>query len=84
MKRRARWISIDEADAEGAGWDRECDKGMVMQAEGNKRDGEWGGVHFWGFEEVEGERRYVRRIFMVNNETGERKGVRMVYDCDGE
>ncbi len=84
MKGRARWISIDKADVEGAEWDQECDEGMVMQAEGNKRDGKWGGVHFWGFEKVEGERRYVRRIFMVNNETRERKGVRMVYDFDGE
>lgn len=55
-----------------------------MQAEGNKRDDEWGRTHFWGFETIEGERRYVRRIFMVNNQTGEKMGVRMVYDFDGQ
>ncbi|KAL8849139.1 MAG: hypothetical protein Q9221_005862 [Calogaya cf. arnoldii] len=83
MKGRARWIGIDEADVDGE-WDRECDEGMLMQAEGNKRDDERGGTHYWGFETVDGERRYVRRIFMVNNQTGKKLGVRMVYDYDGE
>ncbi len=69
MKGRARWIEIDKAGigVEDAEWDRECDGGLLMQAEGNKRDDEWGGMHFWGFEVVGGERRYVRRIFMANN-----------------
>ncbi|KAL8912486.1 MAG: hypothetical protein Q9171_002499 [Xanthocarpia ochracea] len=86
MKGRARWIEIDKAGigVEEAGWDRECDGGLLMQAEGNKRDDEWGGMHFWGFEVVEGERRYVRRIFMANNKTGENMSVRMVYNFDGE
>ncbi|KAL8732742.1 MAG: hypothetical protein Q9166_002522 [cf. Caloplaca sp. 2 TL-2023] len=83
MKGRARWIKIDDADVQGD-WDRDCNDGMLMQAEGNKRDDEWGGIHYWGFEMVEGERRYVRRIFMHNNETGEKMSVRMVYDFDGE
>ncbi|KAI4265598.1 MAG: hypothetical protein L6R38_009302 [Xanthoria sp. 2 TBL-2021] len=84
MKGRARWISIDEAQVEGGDWDRECDGGLLMQAEGNERDDEWGGTRFWGFETVEGERRYFRRIFMVNNRSGEKMGVGMVYDSDWE
>ncbi|KAL8664428.1 MAG: hypothetical protein Q9168_007910 [Polycauliona sp. 1 TL-2023] len=69
MKGRARWIGIDDAQVEGSEFDREADDGMIMQAEW-KRDDEWGGTHYWGFEDVQGERRYVRRIFMVNNQTG--------------
>ncbi|KAL8657112.1 MAG: hypothetical protein Q9226_002245 [Calogaya cf. arnoldii] len=45
MKGRARWISIDEANIDGE-WDRDCDGGLLMQAEGNKRDDEWGGMHY--------------------------------------
>ncbi|KAL8790056.1 MAG: hypothetical protein Q9213_000758 [Squamulea squamosa] len=84
MKGRARWIKINDAHTESDQWDRECDGGLLMQAEGNKRDDEWAGTHFWGFQTVEGERRYVRRIFMVNNKSGEKMNVRMVYDFDGE
>lgn len=81
MKGRARWIEKEEAPA--GEWD-DADDGLIMQAEGKKPDEEWGGTHYWGFEQVNGERRYTRRIYIVNNKTRERMDVRMVYDFDGE
>ncbi|KAG7008585.1 hypothetical protein G7Y79_00005g017260 [Physcia stellaris] len=81
MTGRARWIKKEEAP-EGD-WE-DCDDGLIMQAEGKKPDDEWGGTHYWGFEYVGGERRYTRRIYMVNNKTTEKMNVRMVYNFDGE
>ena len=78
---RARWIKKEEAP-EGD-WE-DCDEGLLMQAEGKKPDDEWGGTHYWGFEQVNGERRYTRRIYMINNKTNEKINVRMVYNFDGE
>lgn len=70
LARRGKWL-----EDEGDGW--------IVQAEGDRRDGSWGGSHFWGFEEVEGERRHVRWI-RIWKRGGEKVVLRMVYDWEGE
>ncbi|KAF7191173.1 hypothetical protein HII31_07533 [Pseudocercospora fuligena] len=85
LKGRSRWVS--EADLDGKDvelvkkgkWDGD----VLVQAEGNKSDGSWGGTHFGGFEEVGGERRHVRWIRIWTRD-GEEVVMRMVYDFDGE
>ena len=81
MKGRARWVKKEEAP-EGD-WE-DCDEGMLIQVEGQKPSGVWGGTHYWGFELVEGQRKHTRRIYLFNDEKDEKMSVRMVYDFDGE
>ena len=81
MKGRARWVKKEEAP-EGE-WE-DCDEGLLVQVEGQVPSGVWGGTHYWGFEDVEGQRKYTRRVYLFNDEKGEKMSVRMVYDFDGE
>ena len=81
MKGRARWVKKEEAP-EGD-WE-DCDEGMLIQVEGQKPSGVWGGTHYWGFEPVEGQRKHTRRIYLFNDEKDEKMSVRMVYDFDRE
>ena len=81
---RSRWIGQDEARKEGVeGEWEDGSEGKLINAVGRKPDGTWEAVHFWGFEEVGGERRHTRRV-TVRNQEGEKLKVRMVYDFNGE
>ncbi|ETN39123.1 uncharacterized protein HMPREF1541_05346 [Cyphellophora europaea CBS 101466] len=89
---RSRWIGVGEVGGTGvlAGgeglkegpWLRGDSEGRVIQAEGRK-EGEWEARHLWGFEEVGGERRHTRRVYVRNAQGEEWRGV-MVYDWVGE
>jgi hypothetical protein len=86
---RSRWVSVQEGRKsgvveEGEGeWIEGDSEGKLIEAEGNKEDGEWEARHLWGFEIVDGERRHTRRVY-VKNKKGEEVRVRMVYDFVGE
>ncbi|KAL8841762.1 MAG: hypothetical protein Q9170_000795 [Blastenia crenularia] len=84
VKGRSLWISLEEAKAkgEGSGWDEGCDDGNLVLAEGGSSDGKWEAWRIWGFEEIEGERRFVQRIRVWNQEGEEVRG-KMVYDFVG-
>ena len=85
VRGRSKWVSLDEAkDMKGVEGQREdCDDGKVILAEGGKEDGSWDALRVWGFEEVEGERKWVQRV-KVWNKSGEVVKARMVYDFAGE
>ena len=74
---------MKKEEAPEGDWE-DCDEGLLVQVEGEKPSGVWGGTHYWGFETVEGMRKHTRRIYMFNDEKGEKMNVRMVYDFDGE
>ena len=86
---RSRWVSAEEGRktevvSEGEGeWIEGDSDGKLIEAEGRKEDGEWRAHHLWGFEQVDGERRHTRRVY-VKNKKGEELRVRMVYDFVGE
>lgn len=86
---RSRWVSVEQSrqtevlgDGEGE-WIEGDSDGKLIEAEGKKEDGEWRAHHLWGFEQVDGQRRHTRRVY-VENKKGENIRVRMVYDFMGE
>lgn len=92
MRGRSRWVKkndIGNGEVGGTEDGAFLKDGMgegeeeVVQALSEKRDGSWEAEHVWGVEEVEGGRRYTRRV-VVRNKEGETKRVRMVYDWEGE
>ncbi|KAL9616190.1 MAG: hypothetical protein Q9160_008921 [Pyrenula sp. 1 TL-2023] len=92
MSGRSRWVKKNDiGNGEVGGTDEDGaflkggmgDGEEVVQALSRKRDGSWTAEHVWGVEDVEGGRRYTRRV-IVRNKEGETKRVRMVYDWQGE
>ena len=85
VRGRSKWISLDGAkDLEGVeGEWIDSDEGKLILAEGGKDDGSWEAMRVWGFEGVEGERKWVQRV-KVWNKVGEKVQARMVYDFVGE
>ena len=82
---RSKWVSQHEARENGAegDWKADDSDGKLIQAEGKKPDDAWTGVHYWGFEDVGGQRRHTRRVKMTTKD-GKELRVRMVYDFDGK
>lgn len=82
---RSRWVAQAEARSNGTAgdWEEDDSDGQLIQAEGKKPDDSWTATHFWGFEEIAGQRRHTRRIKVVDKDGKELK-VRMVYDFDGD
>ncbi|KAF2824194.1 hypothetical protein CC86DRAFT_371582 [Ophiobolus disseminans] len=86
---RSRWVSVEEgrkteAVGEGEGeWIEGDSDEKLIEAEGEKVDGEWRAHHLWGFEQVDGKRRHTRRVYIKNRKGAELR-VRIVYDFIGE
>ncbi|KAH6604699.1 hypothetical protein Trco_006406 [Trichoderma cornu-damae] len=81
---RSRWVSLDEV-ADGflrQGWELEGEgKSFITNVAENKERG-WVAEQVWGFQLVDGERRYCRHVVVTKGE--ERAQIRLVYDFDGE
>ena len=83
VRGRSQWIELDEAKSKGVEGDWEdSDDGKAILAEGGSTDGKWEAFRIWGFEAIEGERRYTQSVNVWNNEGEEVKG-KMVYDFAG-
>jgi hypothetical protein len=89
---RARWGGVDEGRKEGGvvGGDErvewvfgEGEEERLLQAEGKDAEGKWEARHLLGFEMLDGERRFTRRVFVRNKNGEEVRGV-MVWDWVGE
>ena len=82
VRGRSKWISFDEVKADfgdlSANWEREDDSQLIL-TEGGKPDASWTALRIWGFEVIEGERRYTQQV-KVWNKQGEEVKVKMVYD----
>lgn len=90
---RARWVDakegaesggVVEKEGEGVEWvwgDGEEER--LLQAEGKDGEGKWEARHLLGFEMLEGERRFTRRVYVRNREGEEVRAV-MVWDFVGE
>lgn len=66
------------------GWLKESEEGEVIETfvenEGNK----WTAWQIWGFAEVGGERKFVRRVVVRKTNKNEVQRVRLVYNYAGE
>lgn len=88
---QARWISLDEVDADDeslkkgwlAGEAAHPDGKTHIMTHGENLDdgGGWAATQVWGFQEVDGERRYARNIVIKKGSKSE--AFRLVYDYKG-
>ena len=78
IKGRSRWIDRSEVTEVGlkGGLDK-FDDGDLIEATGGDVDGNWRATHVWGFLEVQGERKHVRKV-VVKGKKGEEIRVMMV------
>ena len=82
MKGRSRWVKledIDEDDFLKTGFDDM--EGEHVQALAESVGNGWTADQVWGFEEVNGERHYVRHVIVKKGEDW--KMARLVYDYKG-
>ncbi|PTB69838.1 hypothetical protein BBK36DRAFT_17199 [Trichoderma citrinoviride] len=80
----SRWVSLDEVTDEflKKGWEVEGEgKSFITNVAKNAERG-WVAEQVWGFQIVDGERRYCRHVVVTKGE--ERAQIRLVYDFDGE
>lgn len=86
MREEAKGKGVVEEDVKylTEGWLPETAEGDVIETfvenEGNK----WTGWQVWGFAEIGGERKYVRRVVVRKTDKNEAQRVRLVYDFAGE
>ena len=66
------------------GWLGETQEGEVMEGFVENEGSGWTAWQVWGFAEIGGERKYVRRIVVRKTGKEEFKRVRLVYDWAGE
>ncbi len=98
LQGRSRYTTLKELGEEGKGkgvveedarflvegWAEESEKGEVMESFVDNEGSGWTGWQVWGFAEVEGGRRFVRRVVVRRKDREEVKRVRLVYDYAGE
>ncbi|KAF4952954.1 hypothetical protein FSARC_12533 [Fusarium sarcochroum] len=79
VKGRSRFIALDEVEDDflKKGWLVEGDGKFIQSIAENETNG-WVATQIWGFEEINGERRYVRHVLLVK---GDKKvTARLIYD----
>lgn len=86
VKGRSRWIEKSEVTEDGLKGeldklDEEEEEGELIEATSEHVDGKWAATHVWGFLEIQGQRRHVRKV-VVRGKNGEEVRVMMVYDWD--
>jgi hypothetical protein len=77
---KTRWVSLDEVDDEHLkkGWEIEGEGKAFILSQVDSKDNGWIARQIWGFQIIEGERRYCRNIVVTKGE--ERVTARLVYD----
>ncbi|KAF5698917.1 hypothetical protein FGLOB1_11708 [Fusarium globosum] len=79
VRGRSRFVTLDEIEEDflKTGWLTEGD-GKFIQSIAESVDNGWVANQIWGFEEINGERRYVRHILVTN---GDKKvTAKLIYD----
>lgn len=82
IRGRSTWVSLDEVDDEflREGWEVTEGKTFVKSQAENVGKG-WVATQIWGFQVINGERRYCRNIVVTKGK--ERATTRLVYDFEG-
>lgn len=63
------------------GWAQDCVEGDVIRAETESRSDTWKALQIWGFAEIDGQRKHVRRVLATKGK--EEIRIRLVYDWQG-
>lgn len=77
-------ITEDDAKYLVEGWLKETEEGEVVESFVENEENKWTAWQVWGFAEIGGERRQVRRIVVRKSDKNEVRRVRLVYDYAGE
>jgi hypothetical protein len=78
---KSRYVKIDEID-DGylrEGWSKDCVDGELVEGYVESKTDKWTALQIWGFAEVDGERKHVRRILATKPGWQDQR-IRMVYD----
>ncbi|KZM25625.1 uncharacterized protein EKO05_0001942 [Ascochyta rabiei] len=85
---------LEEAKGKGAteedakylaeGWLKETEEEGVVESFVDNEGNKWTGWQIWGFAEIGGERKFVRRVVVRKTDKNEAQRVRLVYDYAGE
>jgi hypothetical protein len=80
IRGRSRWIDRGEVEEERLkdGLDN-LEEGRLIEATGGDRRGQVSATHIWGFLEIQGERKHVRKV-VVKGKNHEEVRIVMVYD----
>ncbi|KAL6906847.1 hypothetical protein GGI43DRAFT_395947 [Trichoderma evansii] len=83
VKGRSRWAKLEEVEDEflKKGWEIEGDGQFIVNSAKNEEKG-WVADQVWGFQIVNGERRYCRNVVVTKGK--ERAQIRLVYDFNDE
>lgn len=79
---RSKWLKMAEIQDEflKKGWDAEDDE-TLFQSHVVSRTNGWTAVQIWGFQTIDGQRRYCRNIVISKGD--KRATFRFVYDYEG-
>lgn len=82
----AKGKGVTEEDAKylAEGWLKEAEEGEVIESFVENDGNKWTAWQVWGFAEIGGERKHVRRIVVRKSDKNEVRRVRLVYDYTGE
>ncbi|VDC01899.1 unnamed protein product [Peniophora sp. CBMAI 1063] len=85
VKAQARRVRLDELEQPflKTGWTADAvEHGVIQTRTTSTGDKHWVIDQIWGFEDMQGERRYVRKIYLINDD-GKKLEKRLVYDYMG-
>jgi hypothetical protein len=78
---KSRYVKIEDIKDSylREGWSKDCVEGEVVEGYVESVTDKWTAMQIWGFAEVDGERKHVRRI-LATKPGWEDQRIRMVYD----
>lgn len=81
VKGQSQWVTLDEITDEHLkkGWEIEGD-GKFVRSHVERVDNSWTATQIWGFQVINGERRYCRNIVVKKVKDNKRVELRLVYD----
>jgi hypothetical protein len=81
---KGKGVTEDDAKYLAEGWLKETEEGEVIESFVENEGSKWTAWQVWGFAEIGGERKQVRRIVVRKTDKNEVRRVRLVYDYAGE
>lgn len=86
MREEAKGKGVTEEDAKylTEGWLPENEEGEIIETYADNEGSKWTAWQVWGFAEIDGVRKYARRIVVRKSDKNEVQKVRLVYDHVGE
>ncbi|KAI5799000.1 hypothetical protein EDC01DRAFT_650024 [Geopyxis carbonaria] len=82
---RSRRIQLSEIDDEflKTGWMSDMAEQGLVESDVTSEDNDWAARQIWGFEEIDGEKKYVRHLVLKTMKRGDELKKKLVYDYIG-